>query len=98
MRVRFTAAARAEFVAAVASIRRRSPRAAREFRERSQKILKRLERFPNSGATVPEFPDSPFREVYVEPYRFFYQPRDKAVWVVGVWHGAQIPHQPEGVG
>jgi toxin ParE1/3/4 len=95
MRVRFTATARAELEAAVVSIRRRSPQAARTFRERSHRAL---ERFPNSGATVPEFPDSLFREVYIEPYRFFYQPREKTVWVVGVWHGAQIPHQPESAG
>jgi plasmid stabilization system protein ParE len=95
MRVRFTATARAQFVGAVGTIRRRSPQAARAFRERAEKALKRLERFPNSGAPVAESPDSPFREVYVEPYRFFYQLREKTVWVVGVWHGAQIPEEPE---
>jgi plasmid stabilization system protein ParE len=42
----------------------------------------------------PEFPDLPFREVIVKPYRFFYRIKDKAVWIVAVWHGAQLPDQP----
>jgi toxin ParE1/3/4 len=95
MRIRFTATARAHYLAAIGAIRRKSPQGARTFRERSERALKRLERFPNSGAVVAEFPESPFREVYVEPYRFFYRVRDKTVWVVAVWHGVQVPDQPE---
>jgi plasmid stabilization system protein ParE len=37
----------------------------------------------------------PYREVYVKPYRFFYRIHEKTAWVVAVWHGAQIPHDPE---
>jgi hypothetical protein len=33
----------------------------------------------------------------VAPYRFFYRVADKTVWVVAVWHGAQIPEEPRGV-
>jgi toxin ParE1/3/4 len=95
MRVRFTETARAQFLAAVTAIRRKSPQSAQTFRQRSEKTLKRLERFPNSGAVVAEFPDSNFREVYIHPYRFFYQVREKTVWVVAVWHGAQIPEDPD---
>ena len=95
MRVRFTATARAQFLAAIGAIRRRSPQAAQAFRERAEKALKRLERFPNSGSVVAEFPELPFREVYVEPYRFFYQVRDMAVWIVAAWHGAQVPEEPD---
>jgi toxin ParE1/3/4 len=98
MRLRFTETARAEFLAVLASIRRKSHQAARTFRQRSEKSLKRLERFPNTGAVVAEFPELPFREVYVEPYRFFYQVREKTVWVVAVWHGAQVPDEPESPG
>jgi plasmid stabilization system protein ParE len=90
MQDRFTASARAHYLAAISAIRRKSPQAARTFRERSAKALKRLERFPNSGAVVAEFPESAFREVYFHPYRLFYQVREKTVWVVAVWHGAQI--------
>jgi toxin ParE1/3/4 len=95
MQVRFTATGRSQYLSAIGAIRRNSPQAAREFRQRSEKALKRLERFPNSGAVVSEFPELPFREVYVKPYRFFYQVREKALWVVAVWHGAQLPDEPE---
>ena len=43
---------------------------------------------------VPEFPDLPYREVIVRPYRFFYRVNDPVVWVVAVWHGAQLPEDP----
>ena len=95
MQVRFTASGRVQFLAAIAAIRRNSRQSASEFRQWAGKALKRLERFPNSGAVVAEFPDLPFREVYVEPYRFFYQVRDKKVWIVAVWHGARVPHRPD---
>lgn len=98
MRVCFTETARAEFLTILSASRRKGPRAARAFGQRSEKSLKRLERFPNSGAVVAEFPELPFREVYVEPYRFFYQVREKTVWVVAVWHGAQVPDEPESPG
>ena len=51
--------------------------------------------FPIRGPSSTEFPELPYREVYVEPYRFFYQVREKTVWVVAVWHGAQIPEEPD---
>ena len=73
MDVRFTPSARAQFLAAIASIRRRSPTAARTFRDRAERGLKRLRRFPASGASLAEFPDLPYREIFVEPYRFFYR-------------------------
>lgn len=98
MQVRFTATGRVQYLAAFAAIRRNSPQSAREFRRQSEKGLKRLERFPESGALVAEFPDLPFREVYVKPYRFFYQVREKTVWVVAVWHGAQLRDEPERLG
>lgn len=95
MRVRLTPTARAEFLAAIDAIRRKSPQSAQTFRQRAGNALRRLERFPTSGAVVAEFPESSFREVYVHPYRFFYKVSDKSVWVVAVWYAAQIPHQPD---
>jgi toxin ParE1/3/4 len=97
MDVRFTPSGRVQFLAAIASIRRDNPTAARQFRLRAEKSLKRLLRFPASGAVVAEFPESPYREVFVKPYRFFYKVRDKTVWVVAVWHGARIPNDPEDI-
>jgi plasmid stabilization system protein ParE len=95
MDVRSTATGRAQFLGAIDSLRRKSPQAARPFRQRAEKLLKRLRTFPNSGASVTEFPHLPYREVYVQPYRFFYRVREKTVGVVAVWHGAQVPEEPE---
>ncbi len=94
MRVRFTPAGRVQFLDAVTYIRRQSPAAAGRFRARAEEILRRLQRFPNSGRIVPEFPDLPYREVIVRPYRFFYRVKDPVVWIVAVWHGAQLPEDP----
>jgi plasmid stabilization system protein ParE len=82
---------------ATAYVYRENPTAARAFRLKAQKALSRLRRFPQSGRTLPEFPDLPFREVIVPPYRFFYRTKDKTVWIVAVWHGAQLPEEPREV-
>ena len=94
MRVRFTPTGRAQFLAAIAYIRRENPAAATRFRQRAEQALRRLEQFPESGRVVPEFPDLPYREVIVPPYRFFYRIKEAVVWVVAVWHGAQPPKEP----
>ena len=94
MRVRFTPAARIQFLSALAFIRRDSPPAAVHFRDRVEKVLRRLEEFPESGRVTPEFPELPYREVVIPPYRFFYRVKGEIVWVVAVWHGAQVPEQP----
>jgi len=77
-------------------IRTENPLAAQRFRERAEQVLKRLDRFPNSGRHLPEFPELPHREVIVWPYRFFYRLQGEIIWVVAVWHGAQIPKVPSG--
>jgi plasmid stabilization system protein ParE len=56
--------------------------------------LRRLEDFPESGRTIPEFPELPFREVIISPYRFFYKITGDVVWIVAVWHVAQLPKPP----
>jgi plasmid stabilization system protein ParE len=43
-------------------MRRENPLAAQRFRERAEQVLKRLERFPNSGKHLPEFPFSQIEE------------------------------------
>ena len=68
--------------------------AAQGFRERAEQVLKRLERFPNSGRRLPEFPDLPHREIIVAPYRFFYRQQGEIIWIIAVWHSAQIPEVP----
>lgn len=95
MKVRFTPSARKQFLTALRYIARDNPTTALRVRERVEKILRRLERFPKSGRIVPEFPDLPYREVVVPPYRFFYREEGRTVWIVAVWHGAQLPEEPE---
>jgi len=66
--------------------------------KRAGESLSRLADNPESGRVLPEFPDLPFREVVVSPYRFFYRVKDDGVWTVAAWHSAQIPGDPEDVG
>jgi len=95
VKVKFTPSARNQFLSALSYIRRDKPSAAVNFRNRTEKILRRLEDFPESGRIIPELPDLPYREVIVSPYRFFYKIKDDVVWIVAVWHGAQLPTEPE---
>jgi plasmid stabilization system protein ParE len=97
-RVLFTPGAREQFLAALAHIAADDPPAARSLRDRAAASLSRLADYPESGRLLPEFPDLPFREVVVAPYRFFYRVKDDAVWVVAAWHSAQLPGEPEDVG
>ena len=94
MKLRFTPTARNQFRDAVSYIHRDNPSAAKGFRDRAESVLRRLSRFPDSGRHLPEFPDLPYREVIVSPYRFFYRPEGTVVWVVAVWHSAQLPSKP----
>ena len=95
MNILFTPSARLQFLEAIEYIRRDNPAAAFDFRGKAEKSLSRLKKFPESGRLLPEFPDLPFREVVVPPYRFFYRVKDETVWIVAVWHGAQLPYGPE---
>ena len=94
MKVRFTPSARSQFLEGLDFIRQDSPAAAARFRTRAEQVLSRLEEFPESGRSLPEFPGLPHREVIVRPYRFFYRIVDETVWIVAVWHGAQLPDKP----
>ena len=94
MKVRFTPSARAQFLSALAYIRRDKPSAAVRFRNRTETVLRRLEDFPKSGRVIPEFPELAYREVIISPYRFFYRIKGDLVWIVAVWHGAQLPKEP----
>jgi toxin ParE1/3/4 len=95
VKIRFTKSARAQFLAALSYIKRDNPDAAIRVRQRAETVLRRLESFPESGRIVPEFPDLPYREIIVEPYRFFYRVKNRTVWIVAVWHSAQLPGEPQ---
>lgn len=94
MKVRFTPGARQRFLEALDYVRRDNPAAAKRLRREVERTLRRLERFPESGRMIPEFPDLPHREIIVAPYRFFYRIHKGAVWIVAVWHGAQLADAP----
>lgn len=94
MKILFTPTDRVQFLSAISHIRRDKPSAATRFRQRAEKSLKRLLEYPDSGRSIPEFPELPYRELIVPPYRFFYRVKDDIVWIVAVWHGAQLPEEP----
>ena len=97
-RILFTPAARVQFLAALAYIAADDPAAARRLRERAEESLSRLAELPEFGRVLPEFPDLPFREVVVVPYRFFSRVKEDIVWVVAARHSTQLPGDPEDVG
>ena len=94
MKIVFTPTARKQFFNALAYIRRDKPSTAISFRKKAELTLSRLSEHPKSGRSIPEFPDLPYREVIVVPYRFFLKVKNKTVWIVAVWHGTQIPESP----
>jgi len=98
LKIFFTPTGRCQFLEAITYIYRDNPSAAVNFRKKAEKTLSRLKKFSESGRLIPEFSDLPFREVIVGPYRFFYKVKDDTVWVVAVWHGAQLPEDPESEG
>ena len=93
MKVRLTPSARAQFLAALEFVRQDRPSAALRLRKRAETALRRLEKFPASGRSVPEFPALPHREIIVAPYRFFYRVDGKTVWIVAVRHSARPPER-----
>jgi toxin ParE1/3/4 len=92
--VRLTPSARAQLLAAVAYIHADRPFAARDFANRVDAALRRLIDFPESGRVIPEFEGLGYREVLVDSYRLFDRARGEIIWVVGVWHDAQVPDEP----
>lgn len=95
MKVLFTPTGRRQFFDAIAYIYRDSASAAVAFRNKAEKKLSQLKKFSESGRLIPEFSDLPFREVIVKPYRFFYKVKDDTVWIIAVWHSAQLPEEPQ---
>jgi toxin ParE1/3/4 len=93
VRIRFTDSARTQFLAGLAYIHEDRPSAAVRVRKRAELALRRLAQFPESGRVIPEFPELPYREVLVPPFRFFYLVRGETVWIVAVWHSAQMPEK-----
>ena len=94
MNIKFTPSARRQFLEGLEFIRQDNRTAAQQFKEKAEAALRRLGKFPESGRSIPEFPELPRREVIVRPYRFFYRVVGKTAWIVAVWHSAQLPAGP----
>lgn len=94
MKLRFTVPAEAALASAIDYLYDRNPAAALRFADEVERAMDRLERYPNLGHYIPEYPARPFKEVIVLSHRFFYRVVGQTIWVVGVWHGAQIPAEP----
>jgi toxin ParE1/3/4 len=95
LKIRFTPSAETELLSAAKYINNDNPEAALIFLKKADDLLHRLENHPLSGRTIPEFPGLPYRELLVLPYRFFYSIKNKTIWIVAVWHTAQIPIEPK---
>ncbi len=98
MEILFTPSARRQFLSGSDNIRLDNVSAAARFRRKAEKALRRLIRFPESGRILHEFPDLPYREVIVAPYWFFYRVHKSNIWIVAVWHGAQLAAPPSDKG
>lgn len=94
MKLRFTPSAKNELIAAIRYIHNENPDAALKLYNKIDDVLHRLELHPLSGRSIPEFPELPYREILVNPYRFFYSIKGQTVWIVAVWHMAQRPIEP----
>jgi toxin ParE1/3/4 len=94
VKLHFTPSGRIQCLKALSYIHQDNPQAAVNFRNSAERILRRLMLYAKSGRLIPEFPDLPFREVMVAPYRFFYRREGNAIWVVACLHGARLPAEP----
>jgi toxin ParE1/3/4 len=71
-------------------IARDSPQAAEALVERILRATDGLQRFPESGRTVPEFLDLGYRELLVGSYRIQYRVDADTVWIATVVHGSRL--------
>ena len=69
-----------------------SPFYARVQIERVLKVVRRLAAFPESGRTLPEFPNRPYRETIIGSYRCIYR-YDRGtgiIMIVTILHGSRL--------
>jgi plasmid stabilization system protein ParE len=81
-----------------------NPAAARKLHRRFLLAFQRAQFFPDSGFSVPERPRTPLHQVFVcRRYRIYYiaDMKRRRVWILDVWHAAQLaraPELPDGLG
>ena len=89
MSIRFTPSARSQFRYALSRLRRDGPAGAAGFLRRVASVLEKLGPEAKKGNVIPEFPELPFREIVIGPYRFFYRSQGRTTWIAGVWRSAR---------
>lgn len=96
MRVGYSIGAEARVEEIIAQLSGQNPLAASSFLRTLERAQERLAKFPRSGPHIPEFPSSPCREFLIPPFRFFYfvDERRQMVWILEIWHGAQLSAEP----
>ena len=88
--VSWTARAQADLAAIHAFIETDSPHFAKVVVRRLLQAIDRLQHFPQSGRSVPEYTDTSVREVILSPYRIVYRIVDEeTVHVLTVHHAAR---------
>ena len=95
MKLRYTRRATERYTAALVHLTEQNPAAALRLFNRAEAALERLRTFPMLGSYSREYEHLAVRQVIVEPYRFFYLIEGETVWIVGVWHGAQLADPPQ---
>jgi plasmid stabilization system protein ParE len=90
-RVGWTVEARADLREIKRWIARDSPRYASAMEARIRAAVRQLGRFPESGRTIPESPNGPYRELIVGSYRVIYlhNREQNQVAILTIVHGSR---------
>ncbi len=90
MIVRWTQRAAFDLTAIARFISEDNPRAAERTIRSIRLAVKKLQRFPRIGRTVPEFGDDATREILIGNYRVVYRIGAKAIDVYAVFEGHRL--------
>jgi plasmid stabilization system protein ParE len=91
-KVRWTGPARADVLAADASIRVHNPAAAARYASDILASIERISRFPGVGARLANIPlEGELRSLVVRNHRVIYKVRAGVVWIMRVWDCRQDP-------
>jgi plasmid stabilization system protein ParE len=94
VKVIWTEPADARLARIEAFVAEHNPAAAARLAERLVARSETLDRFPNRGRPVPEYPESDLRELIEGNYRIVYQVRGDTVEIVTVFEGhRQFPEE-----
>ncbi len=63
-----------------------SPLYAKRFLIKAREAAQSLKSFPNRGRIIPEYPESPVREIFIDSYRMMYRLVFDSIEIVGLIH------------